>query len=104
MRFIWQGKKPRIKIKVMQYAKQRGGFGLPDWVLYYRACILDWIKEWITLENDRLLILEGHDLQLGWHAYLWYKKDKEQKNFNSHMIRKALHNKCITKYLYGCHR
>ena len=77
-------------MKAMQDAKQTAGFGLPDWVLYYRSCILDWIKERITLEKDRLLNLEGHDLQLVWHAFLWCKKDKEQKHFNSHMIRRAL--------------
>ena len=37
-----------------------------------------WIKEWITLENQRLLKLEDHDLKMGWHAYVWYGKYKEQ--------------------------
>ena len=46
----------------MQDAKQRAGFGLLDWVLYYRACVLVWIKEWIILDNDSLLKLEGHGL------------------------------------------
>ena len=33
--------------------------------------------------------MEGHDLQCGWHAFLWYKK-RQQKQFYSYMIRRAL--------------
>ena len=49
-----------------------------------------WIKEWITLENKRLLKLEGHDLKMGWHAYVWYGKYKEQSHFAEYFLRKAL--------------
>ncbi|KAF7253859.1 LINE-1 retrotransposable element ORF2 protein, partial [Varanus komodoensis] len=69
-RFMWRKKKPRIKLKILQEAKENGGFGLPDWMLYYQASVLMWLKEWITLRNKRILYLEGHDLQMGWHAYM----------------------------------
>ena len=58
-KFIWQRKKPRIKRKLLQDAKERGGFGLPNWNLYYQASVLNWIKEWIKLKNKRILYLEG---------------------------------------------
>uniref|UniRef100_A0A2H6N1X6 Uncharacterized protein n=1 Tax=Micrurus carvalhoi TaxID=3147026 RepID=A0A2H6N1X6_9SAUR len=35
LKFIWKGKKTRIKIKLLQDARVRGGFGLPNWELYY---------------------------------------------------------------------
>uniref|UniRef100_A0A8C5RTL6 Reverse transcriptase domain-containing protein n=1 Tax=Laticauda laticaudata TaxID=8630 RepID=A0A8C5RTL6_LATLA len=55
LKFIWQRKRLRIKLKLIQYAKEKGGFGLPDWELYYQAAALTWIKKWITLRNKRLL-------------------------------------------------
>ncbi|KAF7239035.1 LINE-1 retrotransposable element ORF2 protein [Varanus komodoensis] len=61
---------------VKKEAKGNGGFGLPDWMLYYQASVLTWLKEWIPLRNKRILYLEGHDLQMGWHAYMWYEKCK----------------------------
>ena len=51
---------------------------------------MTWIKEWITLVNQRLLKLEGYDLSMGWHAYVWYGKYKEQSRFMEHIVRKAL--------------
>ncbi|KAF7244640.1 hypothetical protein EYD10_09237 [Varanus komodoensis] len=90
LRFIWKKKKPRIKLKMLQEAKGNGGFGLPDWMLYYQASVLTWLKEWITLRNKRILYLEGHDLQMGWHAYMWYEKCKVHGCFLNHFIRKSL--------------
>ncbi|KAF7247293.1 LINE-1 retrotransposable element ORF2 protein [Varanus komodoensis] len=89
-RFIWRKKKPRIKLKMLQEDKRNGGFGLPDQMLYYQASVLTWLKEWVTLRNKRILYLEGHDLQMGWHAYMWYEKAKSHGSFLSHFIRRSL--------------
>uniref|UniRef100_A0A670ZFJ1 Uncharacterized protein n=1 Tax=Pseudonaja textilis TaxID=8673 RepID=A0A670ZFJ1_PSETE len=88
--YIWLGKKARIKLKLFQDAKIRGGFGLPNCELYYQATNLMWVKEWITLRNTRLFTLEGHDLLLGWHAFLWYKGTKTQGYFRRYYIRESL--------------
>uniref|UniRef100_A0A2D4MQU4 Uncharacterized protein n=1 Tax=Micrurus spixii TaxID=129469 RepID=A0A2D4MQU4_9SAUR len=88
--FIWLGKKPKIKIKSLQDVKSRGGLGLPIWVLYYSTAALTWTKEWINLTNKRILNLEGHDLQRGWHAFLWERGTKKQQYFHRHLIRDSL--------------
>nr|GEZ82414.1 hypothetical protein [Tanacetum cinerariifolium] len=69
-KFIWQGKKPRVKYKILQDAKERGGLGLPDLKVYHAACCFVWLKEWMYLQNRRLLELEGSDLRFGWHGYM----------------------------------
>uniref|UniRef100_A0A670IBL2 Reverse transcriptase domain-containing protein n=1 Tax=Podarcis muralis TaxID=64176 RepID=A0A670IBL2_PODMU len=89
-RYIWQGKKPRIKFKLLTDAKERGGFALPDMKLYYEAACLCWVKEWIKLENNELLDLEGFDNRFGWHAYLWCEKKRVHKGFGDHIFRGSL--------------
>uniref|UniRef100_A0A2D4ERU7 Reverse transcriptase domain-containing protein n=1 Tax=Micrurus corallinus TaxID=54390 RepID=A0A2D4ERU7_MICCO len=89
-KFVWLGKKPHIKLKLMQDNKSRGGFGLPKWELYYQAAILNWVKDWVKLRGKRILTI-GHDLQEGWHAYLWEKKGKIHAYFNRHLIRDYKH-------------
>lgn len=66
MKFVWAGKKPRVKMKSLQDFKHRAGMGLPEWQQYYRACSIVWLKDWITLEDTRLLKLEENNLLLGW--------------------------------------
>ncbi|XP_042308406.1 ubiquitin-like-conjugating enzyme ATG10 isoform X1 [Sceloporus undulatus] len=86
--FIWRGRKPRIKIKNIQDSNERGGLGLPPLNLYYEACSLVWVKEWITLENKILLDVEGDDLNTGWHNYLVYRNNSQNKSFMNYALRR----------------
>ena len=62
---------------------------MPNLKLYFDVCLF-WMKEWITLENKKLLQIEGHELRFGWHAYLWYDNIKVNKDFKNHFIRSAI--------------
>uniref|UniRef100_A0A8C5RQB2 Reverse transcriptase domain-containing protein n=1 Tax=Laticauda laticaudata TaxID=8630 RepID=A0A8C5RQB2_LATLA len=53
LKYIWRGKKVRIKLKLLQDAIIRGGFGLPNWELYYQATKLMWVKEWILWNQSK---------------------------------------------------
>lgn len=44
-KFIWQGREMRIKYKLLQGMKERGGLGLPDLKLYFDASCLVWMKD-----------------------------------------------------------
>uniref|UniRef100_A0A670K5X3 Reverse transcriptase domain-containing protein n=1 Tax=Podarcis muralis TaxID=64176 RepID=A0A670K5X3_PODMU len=89
-KFVWQGKKPRIKFKILTDSKERGGFALPDLRLYYESAAFCWLKDWFLLENTDVLDLEGFDNAFGWHAYLWYDKVKVHKLFKNHIVRRAI--------------
>uniref|UniRef100_A0A2D4L5B7 Uncharacterized protein n=1 Tax=Micrurus spixii TaxID=129469 RepID=A0A2D4L5B7_9SAUR len=82
-------------MKMLQDIKSRGGFGLPNWELYYSAAILVLLKDWIKLKNKRILAIEGHDLQRGWHAFLWDTGHIKQKYFYRHLTRDSLINNWI---------
>uniref|UniRef100_A0A670JFR1 Reverse transcriptase domain-containing protein n=1 Tax=Podarcis muralis TaxID=64176 RepID=A0A670JFR1_PODMU len=90
-KFIWSGKKPRIKHKIMIDKKERGGFGLPDMELYHDAVGLTWLKEWIKLDDSDVLDLEGVETRFGWHAYLIDEKVRVHKGFLGHIIRKSIY-------------
>lgn len=63
---------------------------VPNFEIYYEAICLLWIREWITLQNQKLLLLEGFNKVFGWHAYLFYEKEKADKAFKHHYIRNNL--------------
>ncbi|XP_034258637.1 netrin-4 isoform X2 [Pantherophis guttatus] len=81
---------PSISFKILQGKRNLGRFGLPDWEIYQKAVKIIWIKEWITLQNRRILTLEGHDLLEGWHTHLWDTKNKKKSYFHKHKIRETL--------------
>ena len=45
-KFIWAGKKPRIRFKTLQLPKDRGGMGLPSLKEYYFAAQLRYLLCW----------------------------------------------------------
>ena len=49
-RFIWQGRRPRIRFKTLQLAKTEGGLALPNLKYYFWAAQLRPLTSWI--END----------------------------------------------------
>lgn len=67
-KFVWQGGKPRMKYKLLTDVKERGGFSLPDFKIYYVAPCFCWLKDWMLLDNTDLLDLEGFDKRFGWHT------------------------------------
>lgn len=91
-KFIWSGHKARIKQKTLTDKFCQGGCALPNLKLYYLAACLNWLEPWFKLKDDRLLTLEGIQLNYGYHAFLWYNKIKVNKAFSHHYVRNALMN------------
>ncbi|XP_072853114.1 agouti-signaling protein isoform X1 [Pogona vitticeps] len=48
-----KGRKPRIKLKYLQDDKKKGGWGLPNLQLFYEEAALQWLREWIRLEDEK---------------------------------------------------
>lgn len=88
--FIWVGKKPKIKFKILCDAKERGGLQLPNLELYHEAVCLSWIKDWIIVDNKKLLSIEGAGKIFVWHAYLLYDKVRADPMFSHHYKRNNL--------------
>lgn len=59
---------------------------VPNFKLCYEAICLSWLSKWISLQNKKLLNLEGSDKKLGWHAYLYYDKGKKDNSFKHHYV------------------
>lgn len=51
-RFIWQGKKTRVKFKMLQLSKSQGGWRLPHLRKHWWACQLRALIVWITDKTD----------------------------------------------------
>lgn len=45
-RFIWNGKKPRIKFTTLQLPRSKGGMALPKLVEYFYAAQLRYVAGW----------------------------------------------------------
>uniref|UniRef100_A0A3B4WXR4 Reverse transcriptase domain-containing protein n=1 Tax=Seriola lalandi dorsalis TaxID=1841481 RepID=A0A3B4WXR4_SERLL len=67
-KFIWQNKRPRVRLKTLTLGKDKGGLGLPDIQLYFWAAQLRplfyWFRDdeapsWTQIESD---ILNTEDL------------------------------------------
>lgn len=50
-KFIWQRKRPRIRLKILLLPKEKGGLGLPNLKYYYWAAQLNAVVAWI--KNDQ---------------------------------------------------
>lgn len=62
-KFIWQNKRPRIRLKMLMSGREKGGLGLPNLRLYYWAvqirAIVAWIikdpeTQWVSIEEYSL--------------------------------------------------
>lgn len=85
-----EGRKSRIKYKVLCDAQERGDLQLPSIELYYDACCLMRIRDWIKFNNPKLLALEGFNIVFSWHVYLVYGKVKQDRMFKLDIIRSSL--------------
>lgn len=81
-----------IKMKSLCNSSKRGGLQLPNLRLYHEAVAQSRIQDWIKLENEKLFNTEGHNMAFGWHAYLFYKKHRNDNFFKQHIIRNLLHS------------
>lgn len=59
-------KKLRLKIKIFQDAKERGGPGLLDLKIFYASCCFLWLKAWFLQQNRTLLNLEECFVRFDW--------------------------------------
>lgn len=69
-RFIWQGRRPRVRYKVLQLPKQQGGWGLPHLRYYWLACqlraLISWISDkvdtrWLKIEKSNCTLMPLSD-------------------------------------------
>lgn len=67
--------------------KEKGGLQMLNLRIYFEAACFSWLQNWITLDDSRLLRLEGYGLRYGRHAYLAYEKKKVDNLFTRHIIR-----------------
>lgn len=61
-KFIWQNKRPRIRLKTLQLSKSNGGLNLPNLKFYFWAAqikpLIDWIQDntdtrWVNIEKQQ---------------------------------------------------
>ena len=59
--FIWQRKRPRIRLKILLLPKEKGALGLPNLKYYYWAAQLNAVVAWI--KNDQETGLQLRDVR-----------------------------------------
>lgn len=66
-RYIWSGKRPRVRYSTLQLPKEKGGMGLPDRTNYLYAaqirpifywCTSSYIAKWKDIETKRYRIFK----------------------------------------------
>ena len=89
MKFVWQGKKLEKNQSTSRH-KTKSKLWISRLVFTLQSLCSSLDKGVDSFRKWQLLKLEGHDLNLGWHAFLWYQKAKDKKQFKNHVIRNAL--------------
>lgn len=51
-KFIWAGKRPRVKLSTLQRHKLEGGFSVPDFKFYFWSFVLRPLTDWLTPDSD----------------------------------------------------
>ena len=55
-KFIWQNKRPRIRLKIMLCTKENGGLDLPNLKKFYWAAQLQSLVAWLSQDNDTIWV------------------------------------------------
>lgn len=84
-RFIWAGRKPRIKVAIMQQKKTQGGVALPNIRFYYQAALLESILQWWNFVNKLSWQLEQEETEESLVVWIIIKQEFELPRF-SHLI------------------
>uniref|UniRef100_A0A8C5QG33 Reverse transcriptase domain-containing protein n=1 Tax=Leptobrachium leishanense TaxID=445787 RepID=A0A8C5QG33_9ANUR len=72
IKFIWAGRKPRLRISVLCKPKDAGGLALPDLLTYYRAAQLNRLVDWTSANSGSgWKDLEGVDLTVPLWTLPW---------------------------------
>lgn len=59
-KFIWNGKRPRIRLKTLQRPKSQGGLSVPNFELYYWSLQIRALSAWVKPEiNTALRMIES---------------------------------------------
>uniref|UniRef100_A0A8C5Q087 Reverse transcriptase domain-containing protein n=1 Tax=Leptobrachium leishanense TaxID=445787 RepID=A0A8C5Q087_9ANUR len=72
IKFVWAGRRPRLRLSVLYRTKEAGGLALPDLLTYYRVTQLNRLVDWSSTEGRRgWLDLEGADLTVPLWTVPW---------------------------------
>lgn len=92
-KFIWQNKRPRVRLKVLHAHKGKGGLALPNLRSYYWAAQLRILVSWLALDVDtRWVHLEDSSVtkvSLSDHLFL-NSKDRRNLKINNEWVNYTL--------------